>query len=337
MARETMSRICAFNGDADGLCALQQLHLAEPAAERLVTGPKRKVALLDELWAGAGDEVTVLDVSFDVNREGVQRLLERGAHVRYFDHHHAGDIPAHPRLEAYIDASPAVCSSVIVNRHLGGRQAAWAVVGAFGDNLDETARTLAASLGFAEPEVQTLRELGIALNYNAYGESESDLHFAPAELHRRLARHAEPLAFCRDDPAFGRLREGYRDDLARADSLAPYAQASHAAVYVMPCADWARRISGVAAGRLARRTAVRAHAVLVPRAAGGWQVSVRAPLDRPRGASAFCRRYPTGGGREGAGGINHLPLNALEQFSRDFLEYWGRCATTALSPEKTGT
>lgn len=332
-----MTRICAFNGDADGLCALQQLHLTEPAIERLVTGPKRKVALLDDVSAGMGDEVTVLDVSFDANREGVTRLLERGARVRYFDHHHAGDLPGHPSLEAYIDPSPAVCSSVIVNRHLGGRQGAWAVVGAFGDNLDETARALAASLGFPEREVQAMRELGIVLNYNAYGETEADLHFPPAELHRRLARHANPLDFCAQDSAFGRLREGYGDDLARADHLEPYAESGHAAVYVLPCADWARRISGVAAGRLARRFPASAHAVLVPRAGGGWQVSVRAPLEHPRGAAAFCRRYPSGGGREAAAGVNHLPLNALEPFARDFLHYWGRCAATEFSPAKTDT
>jgi len=44
-------RLFAFNGDADGLCALQQLHLVEgeeggTAAPALITGPKRRTALL---------------------------------------------------------------------------------------------------------------------------------------------------------------------------------------------------------------------------------------------------------------------------------------------------
>ena len=89
-------RFFVFNGDADGLCALQQLHLAEGlAGAHLVTGPKRHTQLLAHVPAREGDEVTVLDISFNSNREDVQRLLADGARVRYFDHHHAGELPAH--------------------------------------------------------------------------------------------------------------------------------------------------------------------------------------------------------------------------------------------------
>ena len=43
-----------FNGDADGLCALHQLRLAEPADSELVTGPKRDISLLKRVNAAAG-------------------------------------------------------------------------------------------------------------------------------------------------------------------------------------------------------------------------------------------------------------------------------------------
>ena len=171
-----MRRIAAFNGDADGLCALQQLHLAgRLEGAELVTGPKRQIDLVQGIDARAGDEVTVLDVSFDVNRAAVQRLLERGARVRYFDHHHAGELPRHPLLEAHIDTSPAVCTSLIVDRSLRGAHRAWAAVGACGDNVDVRG-------------TDGLRDLGIALNYNGYGESLADLHYHPVELHRRMRR-----------------------------------------------------------------------------------------------------------------------------------------------------
>jgi hypothetical protein len=320
-----MSRLFAFNGDADGLCALQQLWLAEGRPiDRLVTGPKRRIALLDALEAGAGDQVTALDISFDVNRAGAERLLAQGASLRYFDHHYAGELPEHPRLAACIDPSPAVCTSILVDRHLGGRQRAWAVAGAFGDNLDESARSIATGLRLAPGDLKLLQELGVALNYNAYGETEADLHFAPAELHARLSRYADPLAFARADGAFARLREAYRDDLARAQALAPYACTRHGAVYVLPEAAWARRIGGILAGHLARSAPRRAHAVLSPLSAGGWQVSVRSALERPSGAAAFCRRYASGGGREAAAGINRLPGEALARFAEDFLSRFAR-------------
>ena len=122
-----VTRTYAFNGDADGLCALQQLRLAgDPAAEAaatLVTGVKRDIALLERVAASAsaGDEVTVLDVSLDVNRAGLLALLAAGARVRYFDHHFAGDIPADPALEPHIDTAPNVCTALLVDRYLDGQ------------------------------------------------------------------------------------------------------------------------------------------------------------------------------------------------------------------------
>ena len=315
-----MRRIFAFNGDADGLCALQQLHLAERLeGVELVTGPKRHIDLVQAIDAGAGDEVTVLDVSFDVNREAVQRLLERGARVRYFDHHHAGELPRHPRLAAHIDTAPQVCTSILVARHLGFARGAWAVAGAFGDNLDEAAHRLSESLSIHGLDL--LRELGIALNYNGYGETLADLHFPPAELHARMRRYADPAAFAREDPAFARLREGYHEDMSRAAGLGPLAETAHAALYVLPEAAWSRRVSGVLASHLARAEPARAHAVALP-SRGGWQVSVRAPLERPRGAAALCRGYASGGGREGAGGINYLPAGDLERFAARFIAHF---------------
>ena len=315
-------RFFAFNGDADGLCALQQLHLAEGGvgAAALITGPKRRTALLAGIHAGTGDEVTVLDVSFHSNREAVQRLLAAGARVRYFDHHHAGELPQHVRFEAYIDPSPTTCTSAIVDRYLEGAQRAWAAVGAFGDNLDSTGKELACGL----PQVAQIEKLGVLLNYNSYGESEQDLFFPPAELYWRLAPYADPLAFINEDQAYQVLANGYADDMQRAANLKPAAARGNAAVYVLPNASWARRVSGALANRLARSAPDRAHAMLSPNSAGGMQVSVRAPLERPAGAAGLCLEYETGGGREAAAGINHLPPEKVDAFTGRFLEYFGK-------------
>jgi hypothetical protein len=310
-----VTRIFVFNGDADGLCALQQLCLSEPFHPvELVTGPKRRTRLLAGVTAGEGDEVTVLDVSLHSNRDDVVRLLKAGARVRYFDHHHAGELPRHPRLEAHIDTAATLCTSAIVDRYLDGRHRAWAAVGAYGDNLAETGNALCAS-----PE---LERLGVLLNYNSYGESEADLFFPPAELHRRLAAYADPLAFVREDDAYERLDKGYAEDMQHARDLKPVAARDHAAVYVLPDASWARRVSGALANGLARAAPARAHAMLSPNSAGGMQVSVRAPLERPAGAAALCLEYPTGGGREAAAGINHLPLESVGGFTERFLKHF---------------
>lgn len=307
-----------FNGDADGICALHQLRLAVPRPAELCTGIKREIDLVRRVQAAAGDELTVLDVSFDVNREGVLAALSAGATVRYFDHHFAGEIPANDALEAHIDTAADTCTSLIVDRTLGGAHRAWAVTAAFGDNLAAAATAAAAPLGLAPHALGQLQELGECLNYNAYGESVEDLYYHPADLYRALCPYPDPFHFIQGEPVFDVLRQGMQDDLFRAEDVRPHAADDARALVVLPDAAWSRRVSGVLGNRLARKHPSRAHAVLTAKREGGYLVSVRAPVERPQGADALCRQFETGGGRAGAAGINHLPPSELERFARAF-------------------
>lgn len=313
-----MSHYDVFNGDADGICALHQLRLAQPLASTLVTGVKRDIQLLQRVDAQAGDSVTVLDISLDRNRAALLELLARGVRVEYFDHHFAGAIPPHPDLTLHLDPAPGVCTSVLVDAHLRGRYRPWAVVAAFGDGLDATALSLAQACGLAPPQVERLRTLGQALNYNAYGDSEADLLVAPASLYQAVHRHPSPFDFIDADPLARLLDDGRRQDLEQAAALEPAYRLPAGSVYLLPDAAWARRVHGVFANALAQRSPQQAHAVLSPAAGGGLTVSVRAPLARPEGADRLCRTYPAGGGRAAAAGIDGLPPEQLPQFMRDF-------------------
>jgi hypothetical protein len=320
-----MPTIDVFNGDAGGICALTQLRNAVPADSVLVTGVKRDISLLAKVEAGAGDRVTVLDVSLDKNRAGLQRVLDQGASVFYVDHHFAGEIPDSDRLETLIDPAPDVCTSLLIDRHLEGRFALWAVTGAFGDNLDASARERARPLGLNDEQLGTLRDLGTYVNYNGYGASLEDLHFEPAELFERLAPYASPFDFIENDRgAFEELESGYRQDMASADALAPARESAHTAVYILPNQRWARRVSGVFSNQLANGAPERGHAVLTERSDGSYLVSVRAPLANKLGADELCRRFPTGGGREAAAGINHLPADRLDDFIEQFSAFYRR-------------
>lgn len=319
-----MRRIDVFNGDADGVCALHQLRLAEPVASELVTGVKRDINLLDRVQAGPGDRVTVLDISLDSNRKGLMRLLETGASVEYFDHHHAGELPRNPNLVTHIDLSAGVCTSILVDRHLAGQYRRWAITAAFGDNLEQSARALSDSQGLIESQIEKLARLGECLNYNGYGDRLEDLHFHPAQLYAEIKPYADPFAFVAESSAFAKLEAGLRDDTARAAGLQPYRQVAHSAAYVMPDTPWARRVSGVFANRLARENTQRAHAVLTPNQYGDFTVSVRAPIDTPLGADTLCLKFATGGGRKGAAGINRLPAAELEYFLASFTAQFSR-------------
>ena len=308
-----------FNGDADGICALQQLRLEEPRSSVLVTGVKRDIRLLDRVSAAPGDVLTVLDISLRANAGGLKRALDAGARCVYFDHHAAGEIPRHPGLSAHIDTAPDTCTSLIVDRHLGGRQRAWAVVAAFGDNLPEPARHAAAQLDLGETDLERVRELGEVLNYNAYGETVEDLHYHPADLFETVSRYGDPLEFISGEPVFDVLRNALADDLDRAGALAPQLAGPATALFVLPDAAWSRRIHGHFANRLAQRHPRRAHALLIS-GHGGYAVSVRAPVSSPRGADELCLKFDTGGGRQAAAGINRLPEADFSRFVTAFTQ-----------------
>jgi len=312
----------AFNGDADGLCALHQMRLAEPAEATLVTGVKRDIGLLKKIDARAGDSILALDIAVEKNAAALAALLEIGVKVRWFDHHNPGELPTHPNFQASIDTSADVCTSLLVDRYLGGRYRIWAVAAAFGDNLHGAARDAAEPLGLSAMQLDQLRELGECLNYNGYGENLDDLHFHPAELYRSLAAYTDPFAFVREAPEFKTLRQGYAADMALARAMQPEAVRPSGAVYMLPDAAWARRVSGVYANELARANPERAHALLTHSAKGHYVVSVRAPIGNKRatGADELCKRFETGGGRKAAAGINGLPEARIPDFIAAFFE-----------------
>jgi len=310
-----MAHIDIFNGDADGICALTQLRNAEPLESTLITGVKRDIALVAKAEVAVGDRITALDISFDKNREGVLRALETGAQIFYVDHHFAGEIPENDQLITIIDTDSNVCTSLLVNGHLKGKYVEWAVTGAFGDNLQASARTIAGPLGLSEEQLSLLENLGVYMNYNGYGSSLDDLHFAPAELFELVRPHATPFAFVEEArETFEKLESGYRQDMAAAAAVKPTRESDETAVYILPDETWARRVSGVYSNDLANASPARAHAVLTERPDGTYLVSVRAPLDNKQGADELCRKFPTGGGRAAAAGINALPGDQLDAF-----------------------
>jgi len=311
------------NGDADGLCAAVQWRLHEPGPATLVTGLKRDIQLLARVQAQAGDQVNVFDIAMQRNQVALRRLLDAGVRVRYADHHATGDIPDHPLLSAHIDLASGTCTSLIVDQLLCGAHRAWALVGAYGDNLRAVADELARQSGIATAPCAALRQLGEAINYNAYGEALADVCIAPARLFGLMLRHADPLDFIAQEPIAAEMVAWREADLHRARGLVPHCTSAHGAVYLLPDEAWCRRVSGTWANELANAHPQRAHAVLTCQANGGYMVSVRAPLAQPCGASALCQAFG-GNGRSRAAGIDALSDQDLPRFIEVFMnQRWG--------------
>lgn len=310
-----------FNGDADGLCALHQLRMMEPRDAILVTGTKRDIALFERLPKNVALQVTALDISWDRNAQQVAQVLEAGGNVIYFDHHAAQTLVRHPRLHTHIDTSAQVCTSILVDRYLQGAMRQWAIVAAYGDNLPAVADTMARAHGCNAGTRGALAQLGYLLNYNAYGESVEDLHFHPAQLFRSIHRFESPLDFVAKAHEYRRLLEGHTEDQRAVQALSPHASSSQASVYLLPDKPWARRLSGSLANQLVGSQQGRSVAVVTPRSDGNFQVSLRLGAQCQGRADVFCSRYPEGGGRQTAGGIDRLPSSDLDRFVVDLFQY----------------
>jgi hypothetical protein len=321
-----MTNYDIFNGDADGICALQQLRLCEPKESVLVTGLKRDIDLLSRVDTKVeqGDKITVLDISLDKNREGLDKVLVSGADVFYADHHFSGEIPTHQNLNMHIDPAPDTCTSLIVNQYLNGQQAHWAIVGAFGDNLDSAAEKLGRSIGMSDSDLIDYQQLGICLNYNGYGFELEDLMYHPAALFELVNAHQNPLDFIHNETGYVRLLEQYKADMEFSKNIKAQNPNESAAVFLLPNKSWAKRIVGVMGNDLAKINPHRAHALLVDMGDAHYRVSVRAPYNTKSGADKLCRQFESGGGRQAAAGINRLPESELVRFVEAFEQSFAR-------------
>jgi single-stranded DNA-specific DHH superfamily exonuclease len=303
-----------FNGDADGICATHQLRLSGISSKKLITGVKRDISLLKKIKELKDEQLYVLDIAVEKNLKELNILLSKGCSVIWFDHHVSPEIPIHKNFSNHIDIDPNTNTSLLVSQFLSHKFALWAVVGLFGDNLHLIAERLATELGISKSEQEQLMELGELFNYNGYGGSLNDLHIHPADLLEQIAPYQNPFQFLKDSHLCNQLKIGREEDLnaaGQALQLAPN-------VIKFPNQKWARRVIGIYANRLVQEKPDQAHAVLVANGEGGSTVSVRSPLIGTQSSAEFCQKFPTGGGRIKAAGINNLKDSDIPKFIKKF-------------------
>lgn len=308
-----MKKYLVFNGDTDGICAALQYYRRYPTDYIKITGVKRDIALLSQIADEEEVEIAVFDISIDKNWKNLKQLLENNCWMVWFDHHISKMTPKYPNIDYHVQTDSDVNTSLIVARFLKEPLSRWAIVGLFGDNMTQTALNMADSIGLDEKRTQKLEQLGVLLNYNAYGATLEDLHFHPADVLDRMKPYDEPFEFLRWDPIVDELLEKYEEDRKNLDHvewLSPN-------IVLLPDESWARRVIGDFAHRLSQDKPDECFAVLLS-SGDHYQVSVRTPADGKWNAGEFCLQFPTGGGRVTAAGINQLSRDDLSRFIDKF-------------------
>lgn len=316
-----------FNGDADGLTAQHILGLTLGAPDLRITGWKRDVHLLRRLPPMAAGRIHALDISLRQNLDVLPAVLGQGnVEITWYDHHDPGEPPAHPRLHLHIHQAPGTCTAAIVHAVCGRAHPLWAAMAAFGDNVPATAEALVKDAGAGAEAAARLRQAGILLNYNAYGEKPGDVLYEPADLAVRMAAFRSALDFAAEAALFDPLEAQFLADQARFEGLAALVDAPASRAFLVPDEPWARRFAATWANARILAHPQEALAMIHPRADGTFSVSIRAPR-RAEGhapsAADLAAEFPTGGGRKLAAGINILPASDFERFLERFRGFFG--------------
>ncbi|MED7787540.1 DHH family phosphoesterase [Francisella sp. 19X1-34] len=311
-----------FNGDADGILSLIQLRKAFPVLSddyKLVTGVKRDISLCKNISNKDADGaiVTVLDISYDKNYQDIERLLGYVSQISYFDHHQANKLISNQKLKAHINTSADICTALLVSNSLYRKYHLWAIVAAYGDNLFHIANNEADMLNLKDDQRAQLKELGMLINYNSYGDTVDDLYYHPADLYYELIKYETPFDVVADkESCFYKLREGYANDIKSLDNF-KCEDFNNLKLIKLPNAPWARRISGTLGNDLANKFRDKAIIVATAKNDDNYLISLRAPKTKPFGAASICSLFSTGGGRETAAGVNDLPSEMLDIFIKN--------------------
>jgi len=313
-----MTNFDVFNGDTDGIFAWHQLRLTHPREAVIVTGVKRDVGLLSKVDAAEGDLVTVMDVSYAKNRKDVGRLLDSGAIIEYFDHHNHGELIDHPNLIHHLNTEPNISTGIIVNSHVGGKNRLWSIATAFGDNHMDLAINMAKSEGLDDEQILLLKQIGLTVNYNSYGQTIDDLFYSPEEIAEAArACGTDIFLFPEQGDIFSILLENFNADMSSAVCQDPYSISNNGVIYTFPNETWTHRIMGSFSNHLVSTNKDLACAISVLNSDGTYRISVRSSIHKPHGAGDLCGKFG-GGGREKAGGINNLAASELDRFKEEF-------------------
>ncbi len=292
-----------------------------PKDSEVFTGVKRDVKLLRHCTNIENARFTVFDISLLSNRDNVNTILNKGNSIRWFDHHEPGDTDLGDDFEIFVDADPNCCTNILVDKFLEGLYRPWTICGAYGDNLHEQAEKLNPC--FNESSMSQLKEIGETLNYNGYGNKESDLTVHPKDVYLDIKNYESPFQYRDKSDVYYKIHTQMKSDEAELSSSEIMHDTQTGKVILLPDSRASIRYSGIYSNEQTTNNPDKAFAILTLVDGENYRISIRSPKTNPYGASKLALQFPTGGGREKAAGVNELPISELNQFIEKFEEVYG--------------
>lgn len=310
-----------FNGDADGIISLHQFRLQFPRKSELFTGVKRDVKLLRHAVDIKNATLTVFDISLLSNSDYIENILKNNNKVSWFDHHEPGNTDLGDNFSIRVDADPNCCTNILVDKYLDGLHRPWTICGAYGDNLHEQAEKLNPC--FSETKMRELKEIGETLNYNGYGNQESDLTVHPKDVYLDIQKYKSPFQYKKLSEIYNKINTQMKSDEAELNSSEILHTSKTGNIILLPDTKASIRYSGIYSNKQTTDNPSKAFAILTNINEDTYRISIRSPKNNPVGASKLALSFPTGGGREKAAGINELPRTELKNFIEKFEYIYG--------------
>ena len=311
-----------FNGDADGIISLHQFRLQFPRKSELFTGVKRDVKLLRHAAGIKNATLTVFDISLLSNSDYIDGILKNNNKVSWFDHHEPGDTNLGDNFSIRVDTDPNCCTNILVDKYIDGLHRPWTLCGAYGDNLHEQAEKLNPC--FSEMAMLQLKEIGETLNYNGYGNEESDLTVHPKDVYLDIQKYRSPFEYRKKSEIYNKINTKMKSDEEELNSSEILHTSETGNVILLPDTKASIRYSGIYSNKQTTDNPNKAFAIVTNINEDTYRISIRSPKNNPVGASKLALSFPTGGGREKAAGINELPKNNLKNFIEKFEETYGQ-------------
>lgn len=309
-----------FNGDADGIISLHQYRMDKPQHAELITGVKRDVELTRHCTSTQHGKITVFDISLLANKLHMDIIMENHNNVEWYDHHEPGDTKYNDQLVLHVDTSPVCCTNIIIDNILSGKYRPWTICGAYGDNLHDQALKLNPC--FDESTMNQLREVGETLNYNGYGNVESDLTVHPRDVYLDIQQYESPFEYRKESIIYNKIYNQMKLDAKELESSEVLYESSTGSIILLPETSASIRYSGIYSNQQTTDNPTKAYAIFTSINHEMYRVSIRSPKISPAGASKLAMMFPTGGGREKAAGINELPKLELNNFIEKFEEVY---------------
>jgi hypothetical protein len=182
----------------------------------------------------------------------------------------------------------------------------------------DLAMNMAKSENLNEDQIILLKQIGLVVNYNSYGQTVADLFFPPEEIAKAVkACGSDVFRFTEQSDIFPTLLENFSADMSSAVCQEPYSISDNAVIYTLPNEGWTHRIMGSFSNHLVSTNKDLACAIAVLNSDGTYRISVRSSINNPYGAGDLCKKF-SGGGREKAGGVNNLNASEIDNFKKEF-------------------